>query len=522
MTIYSFNSANSPVEKLTVRHTDGGGVRAYIQARGNATPDQLDSIKHTLTSNNMQWTPIQDDGSPALEIRGIGKNEVHLMRLLDDSGAINGGYKKEQTTDDQFRYKDKFKNNTLRASGLTYFVGDAGFLSYGWKTAFKNGRLDKPPALLSGIFYALGTPFIAIFGRGDKSDLQFRHMSYSMIHEMEDKGIEIPKDASVRAVAHGHNTTIGKKVKTFLARYPSEICNSLFGVAGGMIIWDKTIDLRRMKAGAATAAATMEEFAVNGLAHGSGHSRASIIMDMGLGAMTIMGGLVSLLVEEEPRKPGEKRKHGLAGAWEFVKEKPLRTAGLLFMGSTLWHAGSTAKDWKDINLALKASPMPSGARLAELKGLRGALPGRALFVVAGLAAETLMAISSKGHGNGVVSDKSLDDSAYAVAADLVYHSPEAKRDMMFKNVTTFLEERKHLAGDRKTIEQGVRTQLAAMQSNPWVALIAKPAPAPEPSAPDAPGFWQDKLAVPSAAIAKAASHQEALMNREDASALNRA
>ena len=293
MSIYAFKNANSPIDRVTIRHTEGGGTRAYLHARDNADPAELDKIKKLLTSHSLPWTPIQEDTIPTLEVRGIGKNDTKFLKMLDESDALTGGYKKLPTPDDRVSFKDKLSKNTLKASGLVYFIGDVGFLSYGWKQSFKDGKMTNPLALLSGIFYAMGTPFIALFGRGDKSDLQMKHMSYNMIHELEKEKLDVPQNSAVRAIANGHNKTTWKKIKTFCARYPAEICNALFGVAGSMIVAEKVLDLKSFKwtpikdykAGGWSAVKKVlkEERFIPGQ---TPHSIASVVMDIGLGTAT--------------------------------------------------------------------------------------------------------------------------------------------------------------------------------------------------------------------------------------------
>ncbi len=539
MSVYTFDNTKSPIDKLTVYHTAGGGMRAYLHANENSDPADLAKIKTALTRRNLQWTPILEAGSPALEVRGFGKHESKLLHLLSADSATLGEAHKAATKDDKTTFKDKFRKNTLRASGAAYFLGDMSYLKYTWHDSHNQaGKLVKPSALAGGIFYALGTPFIMIFGRGDKSDLQFRHMSYNMLHELEEKKVAIPKDASVRAVANGHNTTAWKKFKTFCARYPAEITNSIFAAAGSMILIEKGGELKTFKwkpfkllkeggFDALKKSFKTENVPKNGQ---TAHTLRSVLGDIGLGSMTVLAGLISVFVEEEKPKPGEPKKTGLAGLWQKVKERPLAAASAALMASTIAHATSTADDLRGARKALRPENIGNfnTEQIWEKRNLVKSLPYRGIFVGSNIAAEVLMAVSSKGHGAGVISDKSLDTSAYAIAADLVYHSQPEKREVVLKSVSEFLAGKKHLAQDQKVVLSGIQKQLEAMENNPWAGDVAKKKS--EADASMSSSNWQGKVATPAKPLAPvvpmtsfAGKHQEAVEAGKDSAAFfNRA
>jgi len=455
VSIYRFNE-NSLLDEVTIERSEGGGVRAYLHARDGASNESLKATKIALTANAMQWTPILHKGKPVLEIRGLGRNENKLLQILGASNSTSGKSEKVETPDDKINFKNKFKKNTLSASGWSYFIGDVGFLTYGWKKAFEDGKLTHPQELLAGIFYAMGTPFIAFFGRGDKSNSQFKHLSYTSIKELEGQGIEIPRDAAIRAVANGHNDTVWKRIVSFCERYPAEICNAIFGVAGAMIFWGRVKDYKRFN----------QEMKDTG---SSALEKSSIFMDFILGTMTMLGGLISIFIDEELPKPGEPKKTGLARAWQWIKEKPLRAAGFSFGISTVAHAFSTAKEYKKAVSDLKNPNALTAKQHEEAVNNKTALPGRALFVASNLTAEVLMGISSKGHGHGVRSDMSFETSSYAVMADLIMRNAPEKRESLLNTISEMLSHKKHLNTLPDIIKKGISEQMEAMSNNPWIA-----------------------------------------------------
>jgi len=104
-------------------------------------------------------------------------------------------------------------------------------------------------------------------------------------------------------------------------------------------------------------------------------------------------------------------------------------------------------------------------RLAQKAyGLRG------IFVVFTLVAEFILTLASKGHGNGVKSDKSVDETAYAIVADAILQQPAEKRDGLIKDLShNFLANPDVLGGEANIIEAALRQRIANLAANPWMA-----------------------------------------------------
>ncbi len=440
---------------MRVTHSAGGRHTAYIHAREGADPKSLEHIKYVLTENLMKWTPIEHDGEYVLEVRSIGKDGSKLLRLLDKEHAVYGNPRKEVNPENKIGLWQKMVHNTLRMSGLLYFIGDTNFLLYGWEKSFREDKLHPggktfvPQPFLAGIFYALGSPFISIFGTGDKSDVQLRHIAFDTLKYLEGKNINVPENSAIRSVSHKHNSTLWKRMISKAERYPAELANSFFALAGSMLIWEGAKELKSPD-----------------------RSKKSILLDMGLGTMTVLAGLVSVFVDEEPRKPGEPRKKGLAGIWQWIEEKPLRTAGILLGLSSVNHAASTVIDYRNATKTLK-DPNASAKESTEARKDRNAIFSRGVFVGSNLAAETLMALSSKGHGKGVESDSSLEPSTYAVMADMILRNPPDRRDQVLEMVSGYLSEKDNLNLDKEVIKSGIRGQIESMEHNPWLGIPAQ-------------------------------------------------
>lgn len=459
VTIYRFGN-NSVIDEIAVRHSTGGGVRAYMHAREGADPAALAKIKNSLTTDSLRWAPVTHEGKPALEVRDIGRNGRKLLQFLAAQGATTGTAQKEANPEDEIKFKDKVRNNLLRLSGLLYTAGDIGFLYNGWEEAFENPKLRNPrelfnknnlsptgiQTLLSGIFYALGSPVMTFFGRGDKSDIQLRHLSYDALKFLESNGVKIPQNASILSVTYKHNANPWRLLKGKLERYPAEIGNSLFGLAGAMLVWSGIKRSHLIKQGK------------------SEKSPIAARSDIVLGISTMLAGLVSL-IEEEPLQPGEPKKTGFAGAWQFVKEKPLRMVAILLGISTVGHGTSTISDY------MKARNIPQDAtqeQREEIKRNAKGTTGRMVFTGTNLAAEVAMSFASKGHGEGVESDPSLKSTTYAVMADLIERSPPDTRNHVLELISDYLAKEENLNLPQDDVKASIIAQMQETQQNPWL------------------------------------------------------
>ena len=162
--------------------------------------------------------------------------------------------------------------------------------------------------------------------------------------------------------------------------------------------------------------------------------------------------------------------------------------------------------------------------IGKQKKLRGSLPGRALFVGSSLTAEVLMSLSSKGHGAGVISDKSLDNSAYAVAADLLHRTQKDKRPEMLDTLANFLADKRHLSREKSEVLDGINTQLQVIESNPWAALPGqKKIQREQTASAESQDYWQKKTSIPSPAVINASkNHRDTLeASRENLTALTK-
>lgn len=470
MSIYSYPESKV-INEVTFDKSEGGHIRAYVHAAPDTNPQTLSDIICKLADSDWQVTPYSISGKPLLEVHGF-HSEKQLIDLFEQSGWAEGKGQHVATTKEKLNISQKIKKRSLAASGLAYVVGDTSFATYGYKDG-------SPLNFAAGILYGAGTASLLGGGRKDQSDLQVCDISNRMAKHFRDLKIDLPPDCSLSAITEDHHKGLLQKADDFWRRYPSELMNTFFAAAGACIaiaayksmhhkISDKSFQqvFDRLKSKGFTEAIVKEKMTIN-------HKRESWF-DIGLGTMTGVSGLFAMLVKEKAHDPDDPPKHGLEAAWEFIREKPLAIAGAGYMVSTLCHAVSTTLAWKYADNERRKS-----------------VPFRALFVAANLVAEVLLAISSKGHGDGVKSDSHVDDTVVSLAADLIVKQPRKMQDFLINHMAGFLGRGDVLALGHKEATNKLRQQVEAMRSNPWALAGPVPVTSPQPDAP----VWQAKLAA---------------------------
>lgn len=451
MALYRF-PANSLIREITFVPTEKGGVRGYLHAKAGASPEAMRKVIDGLTANGMETVPYSLDGKPVLEVRNF-KNEKSLFADLRKYSAIEGTPQIDKRTIQEPSLTEKFKQRSLQASGAFYIVGDAGFITYGLKEAHKED-------VLGGILYALGTLSLLFFGNNDQSDLQVKEHARGLEQFLQKENVNIPQACSLHALAARQNKGIMSDTYDWMRSHPSELFNGIY-----------------VGAGACIAAAAVRHKLMKPVLNESAKDRlqrlTSGFMDLGLGTVTTSSALAANLIQEKKRDPDEPSPEGIPNRlWAWIQEKPLRVAGYGYMVSTVCHAVSTSIDY------VKAK------RLNDTKKL-SSVPFRALFVGTNLIAELLLAISSKGHGEGVTSDDSVNKSVYSIAAEMIAKQPKDQREWHIQHVAGFLQQPNVLAESYDVVEKELRTQLALIEKNPWACINLPAAKEQKP--------WQERM-----------------------------
>ncbi len=466
MSTYHYPEAKL-IEQAMFETSEKGAHRAYLHATAQADVQKLHDLTCRLQKTGFQCIPCMHAGKPALEVRGF-KRDVEVLACLVQDGAVQGQPKVTTLASEKISFKDKVKKRTLQASGLFYAVGDYNFFTYGRKGASWED-------MMAGIMYAGGTVSLVGYGRNDQSDIQVKDLSKRITQHLIREVKKLPPDClQVHESDHGPQSMLGK-VDGVFRRYPSEMFNLFTGLAGACIaaaaVRHKVINVPDfLKAGQVT----VRDRQI--------YKNAGFL-DVGLGTLTMASTAIGGLVKEKVADPDKPKSEGAKAVLEWVQEKPLAIAGAGLMLSTLCHAVSSVIEYrlyKRLNLPDKVD----------------SIKNRAWFVATNLAAEMLIMMSSKGHGEGVKSDESVDKSVIALAADLIVKQPERYQPHLIEYLSVFLGRPDVLAMKDGEVKERLRTEVAALRSNPWMgATQARPrqlaAAATPPLQKDAP-VWQAK------------------------------
>ena len=472
MGIYSYKG-NSTIDRVTFVKTESGGSRAYIHARDNTDLEKIALIKQGLSLQSWQYVPsTTDKGDPVLELRGFGDN-AQLLQHLRKSGLVEGVASHVETPHEKIKFKDWVKKSTLGLSGMAYFAGDIGYTKYGYASG-------SPLDMAAGLAYFGGSATLFGFGKGDKSHYQIKDIARKIVSKLNEDGVVIPSESVLHQAAEGSKKGFLNSIRNIFDKYPAEVMNGFFAIAGALILGSAVKRLVSSQ-GNALDGLGLDQSLVD--SYGK-FKDVGKILDIGLGSMTITSGLLSMFMQEKAHDPHAPKP---TTAWgkltEWIKEKPLRVAGYGYMVSTMMHAGSTAVEYKfakQIHKGLGQVAAPglgtgsNGETLhhnyceekKESAQMLASIPWRALFVGANLVAEFLMAISSKGHGDGV-KDESIEKSSYAIATDLIARQPAHRREGLIDYLSGYLAMPEVLGGKAEDIADKIRNQLGAMLQNPW-------------------------------------------------------
>lgn len=487
MSIYTYPQSKA-IDEVTFKKSEKGGIHAYIHARTELDATTITSIINTLRGLGWQCIPSTLDGKPQLEVREFG-HEKRLLAALEE--WVTGEARIQDTQDDNISFKEKFKKRSLQASGVAMAIADLGFIKYGWeesklhKMINPGHRRDLRDAL-AGFSYLTGSTIFTLYGRNDQSDVQIREVAKGMLQYAKEKGLNIPSDSALSTTDKKDSKGIFKRVDALFQAYPSEIGNMAYFAAGSLIAWSA---LQNRAFGKTRPGMTKKQIHEM---HKGGWG------DTLLGSTTMVSALIGIFGKEKAHDPDAPIKKGWAKMWDYLASNPLSIAGIGYMGSTLCHAFTTYSETKEARRVARDLTAPHSERIfAEFK--KGAMPWRCLFIISTIIGEILLTISSKGHGQGVVSDNSVDKSIIALTAGLIAKQPVSRQNILIEEMANFLGRSDVLATKNEEVTNLLRAEVEAMRRNPWALasgpLPEKSLPAVHPAKLPA---WQAKVAAETA------------------------
>lgn len=481
MAIYRYDSG-SLLDEVRLIKNSAGGVRALLHARTDASPEQLSSIQQHLIQQGLKAVPIFEEGKHYLEVRGI--KEKPFFSLIMQKNWVHGTPAISHPAGDEQSASDKRKNMTLMGSGIAYHAGDIGYMVYAsnalkHEKSLPDGEIAGAKLnIVAGIGYALGSIVLTFFASRDQSSRQIKEATrkvQSFLYRSDVHATEA--DSIFQITKRDEHKSLGHRLKEFLNHYPSEITNLIFMVTGMFL----AASSYKGATGPRKISETLSDFK---------NRKLTDTIDVGLGALTTLSGMTAILVKEKKPMEGEKKRAGIGKFFDWIQEKPLRAAGYGYMASTAVHTVATV--------------------LKYTKGdefTRKNVVWRGVFILSNVVAEILMAISSKGHGQGVKADKSIDSTVIASAAELLAKHPQEKQETLIHQLAGHMASPEILGGKADAIAAELRTQVASMKSNPWAAHKL-PASAPVMVAEAAPEQPHEEKPSTKVSHVEHASHQK--------------
>lgn len=447
-------SAGSAIDDVQVLKNSTGGLRAYVHAAATARPEQLEKAKTILAGKHWKFVPTLHDGAPVLEVRGFKKND-ELLKALSDGGVAGKVQHTEAQKGDTLTSKEKWSNRTAFGAGISYNVGDIAFTHYSiseyrdYSKKAKNAATTLQKAemadnikgakfkILAGVGYALGGIILSGFASRDQSQNHIAKASKEIQSYLQDASIaRDPSSSASIAVSKPQRSVLGKAYDK-LTTYPSEALNIVYtGV--GLLLMAAALKHRNAPQKAYETLKQVVE------------RKSAETWDIGLGVVTAASSLTGLLVKETKFDEDHPKRTGVMGFVDWIREKPLRAVGYGYMVATAFHAKGTWDKWKTGDEQVHKNVI-----------------GRAVFVATNVISEILLAISSKGHGDGVVSDKSVESTVASIAAETLMRQPEAKREALLNQLAGHLSSSGTLGNNPQVIAGQINEHMKAVENNPW-------------------------------------------------------
>lgn len=475
MPLYRY-SGNSLVDEVRAIRNAAGSQRAYLYAAASADPVAMAKAIEGLAAQGLNAVACEVGGKPVLEIRGFKKPE-ELQASLQQVGVISGSAAPEKIAEDKITFKEWFKSKSLYLVSLLYLGGDIGFMTYEHMEAKKASDapksadtkdyeaktgLDKIMGHVAGYGYFAGslTSLASLMLKPDSAKTELHKISKAIVAAGEAEGIALEESNQI-ALAAKRKDEISTFRRTF-TKYPSEIMNMCFATAGVGISYNNA---RKLKVDRAFEKAHPEIKTAN-TSEGREHrlDKLEHTLDIGLGLGTMASGTLGTVLTEKAVDPNKPKKKGVAGFYEDLINNPLKISGYGYLVSTFIHLISSTLGAYNIHRHNTENP--------EDKKSFTAIGARMFFVITNFAAELILAFSSKGHGEGVKSDATIDNTITAMIAQTILAKPANEREALIDKMADILTNPKTLALKKDQAQSMIRNQLTALEKNPWAKAMA--------------------------------------------------
>lgn len=301
---------------------------------------------------------------------------------------------------------NSLKQESLRATGYSYLVGDAALFASG----MMSGRGHEA---LSGAIYTAGGLVLARYGR-ENAERRLQTLQWQLKEYFANQNIPIPKASGLNNITLKGEGGIIDRIEDFMYAHPSQIVNTLFALGGFSMIRS-----------------------------GVKHSKK---LDAATGALIAAGALAGLLIPEK-QPDSDHRAEGVFGkAREWVQEKPLRASGYLYMGG---------------NAVLVTSALKERNANPQQKSYLFKLLAAAVYMVA----NGLLAISSKDSATYIEGDnKKAMEKLQTTAARVIAAQPAELQEHVIQQTAGFLAAQPDIKLSANQIAESLTTRIGELSA----------------------------------------------------------
>ncbi|MGE0753939.1 MAG: hypothetical protein AB7L92_02120 [Alphaproteobacteria bacterium] len=310
---------------------------------------------------------------------------------------------------------DKLKENSLKAAGIAYLVGDAAIVGSGLATGNK-------ARVYTGLLWGSGGIAPALFGNSSQEQ-QLRMVGEGLGNYLRKQGVEIPDDPSIQKLTQEGGAV--EHTLNFFRKHPSEMLNAIYALGATQMV-------------------------AGGFREAAKGTKGTGNYDIASGALVGAGALAGLLIKERKPDPAHPAKDTMERIKQWAEEKPLRVSGLLYTLNNAAMLGAAISKRKD---ALK-----SAQAMKDYK-LRFLTTGTYIF------ANAMLMMSSKNHHDGAHSIEPSVEMA-DMAARIIAAQPKEVQEALVQNVAGYLSSQPEIDKPAQEIAARMHEKLAAVAKTP--------------------------------------------------------
>ena len=313
----------------------------------------------------------------------------------------------------------QLQDNKLKVAGVGQVLADSALLAYG--AATKNMKIGSV-GLLGWTAGSIGMRY-----GNPKDEKQLQLVERQLASYLRRQGVEIPKDPTTESLMKQGGVI--DNVESFMYAHPTQIMNVCFGLMG-------------------------VQFTRSGVQHNQKALLAS-------GVLLMAGALAGLLIPDKNPDPEHPPKGAVQKAWSWIQENPLRLSGTLF-------------NLNQVTLTVDA--LQERQRNPKNKAYMFKLAAVAGFVLC----NTMMALSSKGHGGGAQMDDETRNKLAEAACRVISAQPKEVQEELLHHIAGYLASQPYVHMKADKISTMLHEKLAQVAQAPapagWQGRVAATPP----------------------------------------------